>query len=131
MTKQSVITCWILVFVLGLSNALAQTKTTSLEKQAEFKKRVVEWGINKQVNVKLNSGEKISGRLAEIQNEHFEIQSVTPTGKVTSRQINYSDLNKLSSKSNAGNVAGYVALGVLAGIGAAVLIVIAAIHANE
>ena len=109
---------WLVIFALGGSNAFAQIKTTAPEKQAEFKQRIVEWGTNKQVNVKLNSGAKLSGRIAEIQNDFFAMQSVTKDGKVTSHQINFSDLNKLSSKGNAGKIAGHTALGVLAGVGA-------------
>lgn len=119
---------WVLIVALGVSNALAQTRTTSPEKQAEFKKRVVEWGTNKQVSVKLNSGEKISGRIAEIQNDFFAVQSVTKDGKVTSHQINFSDLNKVSAKSSAGRTAGFTALGVLAAVGA-VFVMLFAIYA--
>ncbi len=101
--------------------AFAQTKTTSSEKQAEFKKRVVGWGTNKQVNVKLNSGEKVTGRIADIQNDFFALQAVTKDGKVTSQPINFSDINKLSAKGNAGSALGHTALGVLAGVGAIVV----------
>lgn len=109
---------WLIIGALGLGNVLAQTKTASPEKQAEFKKHVVEWGTNKQVNVKLHSGEKLSGRITEIQNDFFALQSVTKDGKVTSQPINFSHINKLSAKGNAGRTAGHTALGVLAGVGA-------------
>ena len=132
MNKQySVFIAWLLIFALGLVPTLAQTKTTSPEKQAEFKKRVVDWGTNKQVNVKLHSGEKISGRLAEIQDQYFAVQAVDKDGKVASRPINYSDVNKLSAKANAGKIAGYTALGVLAGIGVVAVVIIGLIAANE
>ncbi len=127
----SLVLSWLLILALGFSSALAQTKTTSPEKQAEFKKRVVEWGTNKQVNVKLNSGAKISGRVAEIQNDYFEVQTVTRDGQVTSQQINFSDINKLSVKGNAGRTAGYTALGILAGVGATFVVLFAIYAANE
>jgi uncharacterized protein (DUF58 family) len=98
--------------------AFAQARTTSSEKQAEFKKRVVEWGTNRQVNVKLNSGEKISGRIAEIQDAFFALQSVTKDGRVTSQPVNFSDIHKLSVKRQPGSILGHTALGVLAGVGA-------------
>ena len=126
MLKMSI--AWCLIFAFGLSNVLAQTKTTAPEKQAAFKQRVVEWGTNKQVNVKLNSGEKISGRIAEIQNDFFALQSVTKDGKVTSQPINFSDINKLSAKGNAGRTAGMTALGVMAAVGA-VFVMLFAIYA--
>ncbi|MBS1807753.1 MAG: hypothetical protein JST84_06140 [Acidobacteria bacterium] len=122
---------WLVIFALGLGNALAQTKATSPEKQAEFKKHVVEWGTNKQVNVKLNSGEKLSGRIADIQNEFFVLQSVSKEGKVISREIHYNGLNKLSGKTNAGKVAGYTTLGVLAGVGVVFLVIFGVFLANE
>lgn len=122
---------WLAICALAFGNVLAQTKTTSPQKQAELKKRVVEWGTNKQVNVKLNSGEKFSGRLADIQNEFFVVQSITPDGKVTSHQINFSDVNKVSQKGQAGRVAGFTALGVLAAVGVAFVIIFAVIAANE
>jgi hypothetical protein len=111
--------------------SFAQTRTTSSEKQAEFKKRVVEWGTNKQINVKLNSGEKISGRIAEIQDDFFAIQSVTKDGKVTSQQINFTDINKLSAKRQAGSILGHTALGVLAGVGAVFVTLFIIYAANE
>lgn len=132
MNKQySLFMAWLLIFALGVVPTLAQTKIASAEKQAEFKKRVVDWGTNKQINVKLHSGEKISGRLAEIQDQYFAVQAVSKDGKVVSRQINYSDINKLSAKANAGNIVGYTALGVLAGVGVVVIVTIAMIAANE
>lgn len=122
---------WLIIFTLGLGNVLAQTKTTTPEKQAKFKKQVVEWGTNKQVTGKLNSGEKFGGRIAEIQNDLFVVQSVTNDGKVTSQSINFSDLNKLSIKGNAGRVAGHTALGVLAGVGAIFVMLFVIYAASE
>ena len=108
-----------------INPAWAQTKTTSPEKQAEFKKRVVEWGTNKSVAVKLKSGEKLDGRIAEIKDDLFAVQFVDKD-KVTSHEIRYSDVNKISGKagSKAGRIAGYTALGVLAGVGVAFLVVL-------
>lgn len=100
-------------------------------KEVKLKQKLVEWGTNKQVNVKLNSGEKFSGRLADIQNEFFVVQSVTPDGKVTSHQINFNDVNKVSQKGQAGRTVGFTALGVLASVGAAFVVLFAIIVANE
>lgn len=119
---------WCAILALAISSVSAQTKTASPEKQAEFKKRVVEWGPNKQVNVKLHSGEKITGRVAEIHNDFFAIQAVAKDGKITSHQINFSDINKLSPKGSVGRTAGFTALGIAAGVGA-VFVVMFAIYA--
>ena len=124
----SVIFSWLLICALGLGNTLAQTKTTSPEKQAAFKKQVVEWGTNKQVNGKLNSGEKFSGRIAEIQNDLFVLQAVAKDGKIATQSINFSELNKLSLKGKAGRTAGLTALGIMAAVGA-VFVMLFAIYA--
>lgn len=127
----SVVTSWVLIAVLSFGNALAQTKITAPNKQAEFKKHIVEWGTNKQVNVKLNSGEKISGRIAEIQNDFFTVQAVTKDGQVSSHQINFSDLNKLSAKGQAGRAVGYTALGIMAAVGAVFVMFFVIYAVNE
>lgn len=131
MKRITVIFSWLLIFALGLGNTLAQTKPTSPEKQAEFKKRVVEWGTNKQVNGKLNSGAKFSGRLAEIQNDFFVVQAVASDGKVTSQSIPFSEVNKLSAKGHAGRTAGFTALGVMAAVGAVFVMLFAIYAASE
>ncbi len=129
MPKVSIV--WCLIFALGLSNAFAQTNPTALEKQAEFKQRVVAWGTNKQVNVKLHSGEKLSGRIAEIQNDFFAIQFVAKNGQITSQPIKFSDINKLSAKGNAGKTAGFTALGIMAAVGAVFVMLFTIYAATE
>jgi hypothetical protein len=126
LTLSLLLTC---TFAMPLT--FAQTKTTTSEKQAKFKKQVVDWGINKHVNGKLNSNEKFTGRIAEIQNDFFIVQSVTKDGKVTSQPINFSDLDKLSLKGNAGKVAGRTALGALAGVGAIFVMLFVIYAVNE
>ena len=122
---------FIVIGALSLGNVLAQTKATSPEKQAKFKKQVVEWGTNKQVSVKLNSGAKIEGRIAEIQNDFFAVQSVSKEGQVSSQSVNFSDINKLSPKGEAGKIAGQTALGILAGVGAVFVTLFIIYAANE
>jgi hypothetical protein len=86
-------------------------------KEVKLKQKIVEWGTNKNVSVKLKSGSKIDGRIAEIKDTNFAVQLVE-NGQVVTREISYSDVDKLSVKGNAGRVAGRTALGVLAGVGA-------------
>ena len=99
----------------------AQTKTSSSEKQAADKKRVVDWGINKVVAVKFQSGEKVEGRIAAIRDDAITIQSVT-NGQIASREISFSEIKKISPKVNAGKVAGKTALGIMAGFGTLVVV---------
>ncbi len=124
MLKQtfSIVLC--LLFVLP---GVAQTNHKQLEKEAKLKQRVVEWGTNKNVTVKLKSGEKLNGRIAEIKDDVFAVQFVDKD-KVTAHEIRYSDVDKISGKDGgkAGRIVGYTALGVLAGTGVVMLAVLAA-----
>ena len=103
---------------LLLLTAFVNPTIAQASKAESLRRKVIEWGTNKQVNVKLNSGEKVSGRIAEIQNDFFAVQAVTKDGKVSSQQINFGDIHKLSAKGKAGRIAGHTTLGVLAGVGA-------------
>ena len=115
----------VLLCVLFVIPGTAQTNHKQLEKEAKLKQKIVAWGTNKNVAVNLKSGEKLEGRIAEIKDDLFAVQFVDKD-KVTSRAINYSDVNKISGKDGgkAGKIAGYTALGVLAGVGVAFLIVL-------
>lgn len=128
MLKQTfaLLLCLLLVFP-----SLAQTNNQQQEKETKLKQKLVEWGTNKNVALKLKSGEKIEGRIADIKDELFVVQLVDKD-KVTSRDIAYSAVDKISAKDGgkAGKVAGYTALGVLAGVGV-VLLVMVGIWANN
>ncbi len=99
-------------------------------KEAEFKRKVVEWGTNKQVSIKLHSGEKVEGRIATINDEAFTVQGLN-NSSIISKDIRFSAIKKLSAKGNAGKIAGYTALGVLAGVGAVVAVLFAVYASNE
>ncbi len=115
---------------LSISAVLAQqVKKAEAKKIAEYKSKVVEWGINKQVSVKLFSGEKIEGRLTEINDQKVTIQ-FAQNGQVKNQEIQYEEMKKISAKINGGKVAGYTALVVLAGVGAVFTILIAVVAAN-
>lgn len=116
----------LMIFAIAVKPTLAQSSPDE-----KLRNRVVEWGTNKQVNVKLHSGEKINGRIAAIQNEYFEIQSAAKDGKITTQQINYSNINKLSAKGNAGRTAGMTALGAMAAVGAIFVMLFAIYAASE
>ena len=101
-----------------------QSLTTSTRHE-ELKKRVVDWGTNKNVSVKLNSGEKVEGRIAEITDGYFSVQLVSQ-GQVTSREVRYDEVKSLKAKDGkVGKTIGYTALAILAGIGVTVLVVAA------
>lgn len=122
MLKQTLSLLLCLLFVVS---AYAQTNNKQLAKEAKLKQRIVAWGTNKNVAVKLKSGEKLDGRIAEIKDDLFAVQFVAKD-RVTSRELRYSDVDKISGKDGgkAGKIAGYTALGVLAGVGVVFLVVL-------
>src|SRR2546423_15308224 len=85
----------LLLAVLLTSPALPQTAGSAADQQKaqeeQLKKRVVEWGTNKNVSVRLKSGGKVQGRLTEIRDDGFAVQFVEKA-RVTSREIRYSDV---------------------------------------
>lgn len=116
----------LLLCLLFVVPSWAQTTNKQVTKETKLKQKVVEWGTNKNVLVKLKSGEKLDGRIADIKDEIFAVQFVNKD-QVTSRELRYSDVDKISEKDGgkAGKVAGYTALGVLAGVGVLFLISLA------
>jgi translation initiation factor IF-1 len=115
----------ILCLLLAVPTA-AQSSVSASAQEAEVKKRVVEWGTNASVSVKLKAGEKLKGRIAEIKDESFTIQFMEKD-KITSREINWSEIKSLSQKSNAGNIAAGVAVGALAAVGVVAIVLLVAI----
>ena len=115
---------------LVTSTTLA-TATKQEAQEAKHKKRIVEWGINKNVSVKLKSGSKVEGRIGEIKDANFSVQ-LLENGKVINRDISYSEIDKISGKDGGkvGKVIGYSALGVLAGVGILTLVMVA-VYANN
>ena len=122
MLKQTLSILLCLLFVIP---GTAQTNNKQLAKETKLKQQVIEWGTNKTVAVKLKSGEKLDGRIAEIKEDLFAVQFVDKD-KITAREIRYSEVDKISGKDGgqAGKIAGYTALGVLAGVGVVFLVVL-------
>lgn len=122
MLKQALSLLLCMLFILP---SFAQTNNKQLEKETKLKQKIVAWGTNKTVAVKLKSGEKLEGRIAEIKDNLFAVQFLEKD-KVTSREIPYSNLDKISGKDGgkAGQIVGYTALGVLAGVGVMFIIVL-------
>ena len=118
---------WLLLGALVATPVFARTTLAAQAKQqaqeAKHKKHVVEWGTNKRVTIKLKSGDKLDGRIAEIKDNSFTIQLIDKS-QVASREINYSDIEKLSGKGDheGAKIAGYIVIGALAALGTIVLI---------
>lgn len=124
MLKQTLSLLLCLLFVVP---SWAQTNNKQLAKETKLKQKIVELGTNKNIIVKLKSREKLDGRIADIKEDFFAVQFVNKD-QVISRELRYSDVDKISEKDGgkAGKVAGYTALGVLAGVGVIFLITLAA-----
>lgn len=115
---------WVLAILLlltGVSNpAFAQTSRAE-----SLRRKVIEWGTNNAVTIKLNSGEKVKGRVTEIKFDTLALQFVEQ-GRIVTRELRWDDLNKVTRDSKdekARKIGGFIALGVLATL--AVVIVVA------
>lgn len=81
----------ILCALLCLLNAASLAQTN----EEKLKTKIVHWGLHKNVTVKLNSGEKLQGRVAEIKDEFFALQ-VLNQSPISMRQIPFREVHKLS-----------------------------------
>jgi hypothetical protein len=86
----------ILVTLIILSLSLSVHAQTNSSHEIKHKRQVVEYGTNQNVKAKLTSGEALTGRIAEIKNESFTLQLVDQAGQVTSREIAYAELSKVT-----------------------------------
>lgn len=122
-----------ILLICGLNSGwvLAQeVKKAKPKNIAKNKTKVVSWGTNKQVNIQLFSGEKIGGRIAEIKDDLLIVQ-LAENGQIVKRDVPYENIKKITDVVGAGKVAGYTALGILAGIGGTLAVIMIAIFANE
>ncbi|HZS07126.1 MAG TPA: hypothetical protein VFD58_19980 [Blastocatellia bacterium] len=123
----------LLLAALLIQPALPQPAVSAADQQKareeQLKQRVVEWGTNKNVTVKLKSGGKVQGRLAEIRDDGFALQFVEH-GQVTSREIRYGDVKGISEKGNAGNIVGGIIVGTLAAVGVTAIVVLVAVTSH-
>jgi hypothetical protein len=96
------------------------------EKAPTLKERVLAFPPHAMVQVKLRSKEKIRGRLGEITDEGFVVQTATG-GKIDSQKISFNDVKsiKVTEGGKGGKVAAYIAAGA---VGAAVILVILVLH---
>ena len=85
-----------IVLVALLCQNLAASAQTKPAPEIKFKRQVVECGTNQNVKVRLAAKERLEGRIAEIRNDSFTLQFVDQTGQVTSREIAYTELSKVS-----------------------------------
>ena len=112
--------------ILLLLTAVSNPAFAQGSKAESLRRKVIEWGTNKLIAVKLNSGEKLKGRVAEIKFDTLAMQFVEQ-GKIVTRELRWDDLNKVSLDSKdekARKIGGFIALGVLATLAIVVVVVL-------
>lgn len=100
--------CALLSILLLNLTSLAQTTS----KEEKLKSKIINWGLQKNVTVRLKNGEQVEGRIAEITDAYFAVQGVD-AGQVTTRKVNFSAVHRISGKgeTDVRKVAAYVSLG--------------------
>lgn len=124
MKLSAVLVSFCLILSLTIQPIFAQDKT------ARLKEKIVNWGQNKNVSVKLKTGEQITGRISEIKDDYFAVQSVN-LGQVTTRQINFDEVQSASGKgeTDARTLTRYIFLG--SGVLFTVLAVVSLTKSND
>lgn len=116
---------FMVLVILQTSNlAIArQSTSTPPPNPVELKKRLVEIPTGSIVQVKLKDKTKIKGKLGEVTDEHFVVQAVRDD-KVENVQIAYAEVRSVDQHGKGMGTAGKVTLGILAGVGVFVVIMI-------
>jgi hypothetical protein len=101
---------------------------TSDSGQATLKERVLEIPAGTMVEVRLTNREKLRGRLGEISDDGFNLQTAK-RDKIETRKIAFDELKSVKKvEGNKGaQTAGYIVLGGLAGVGVLFLILLASL----
>ena len=122
------ISLFLCLIVAGNLPLLASPKQTKEEK---LKTQITNLGVSKNIIVNLNSGETFDGQIAEIKDAAFTVQ-VLKEGKTSNREINYTEVNKLSEKAaKPGKIPGKVSVGLIAGIAVFAAVVAIAYIKND
>jgi hypothetical protein len=106
----------LMLSVLLLLTAGGEPVNAQTSKAEKLRRKVVEGGVNKILTVKLNSGEKLKGRSAEIKFDILAIQMMEQ-GKIVTREVRWDEMNNVSLVSKdekARKIGGFIAIGVLA-----------------
>ncbi len=90
------ILCTLLSILLLNAVSLAQPGS----KEEKLKSKIVQWGLQKTVTVKLNSGEQVKGRITEIKDEFLALQI---EGQSTTRQVLFSEVDRLTGHTDWGS----------------------------
>ena len=87
----------VVLIVLLLNNICTQAQSDITKQEATNKRHVMQWGLDQEVRIKLNSGEKVVGNITEIKQDRFSIQILT-NGKFSGRQLSYGEVKSIKRK---------------------------------
>jgi hypothetical protein len=122
--------CTILEARAGVPGAATRAQTGS-EQKPTVKERILEIPPGTMVEVRLLNKQKLRGRLGEVTDEGFSLQTAQGN-RIDTKKVAFSDLKSVKkAEGNKGKTAGWILLGALAGIGALVLIAVAAAASSE
>ena len=85
------------LIALMLNNSYTQAQSNTTKQEATNKHHIMQWGLDQEVRIKLNSEEKIVGNIIEIKQDRFSIQILT-NGKFSERQLSYSEVKSIKRK---------------------------------
>ena len=108
------ISLFLCLIAVGNLPLLASPKQTKEEK---LKTQITNLGISKNIVVNLKSGESVDGRITEIKDTAFTVETLKD-GKASNRNINYNEVNKFAAKETvkSGKMPGKVSVGLIAGL---------------
>lgn len=117
------------VFISGVAPTFG--KASAQTKVEKYKKQVLDWGVNKNIWVEMNSKEKLQGRITEIRDDAFVLQTMEKD-TIKDITVRYDEVKKLSARDGgkAAKAIGITGVSVLAGIGVLFLVSLA-IWANN
>jgi len=127
LTRRAIATMLVAAFTICSTASAAgapSSPQTGTAKAPTMKERVLAIAPNTMVQVKLRSKQKISGRLGEVTNEGFLIQTATGD-KIENQKISFNDVKSIKAvtERGKGRVSGYI-VGAAVGVGVAIFLIL-------
>jgi small nuclear ribonucleoprotein (snRNP)-like protein len=104
---------------IGLLKVASLAQATSPE--VTFKTKIVNWGLEKNVTVKLKTGEQVKGHVTEIKDEFFVVQTAA---RGTTRQVKFQEIDTLTGHIDWGAQKTRNYLGLVAALGLATYLIV-------
>lgn len=108
----------ILITALCSSGFPAYAQAPSAQ-EIKIKQKVLDCDIDQRVKVKLKSNETLRGHLAEIKTDSFVLQLLDSQGRISTKEIDYSQVSKFSKieDQTMGKTVKHSAVGTAVGVG--------------